>query len=453
MLAQCPECGASVRSTDRFCTDCGHALAPEEKPKQSRRAKGKDEASPATAAAEPESPAPPPEPSAPPWVITVPAWLARDWPGALRFAGAALAVGIALQYLVLLLLILAHTIAGFDVTWDNQLDRVPVHVFLGLHGSMGEIGVWVTGLAWLGLAFWVAGRMTRPEDALPGEATRLRRATLAVKVAVAYMIPVGLLIGLLEPTDYLEWLFPMGFIGEAIGRADWNVAGGVALGLLASFGAAWWVAARRGGSMLLGSLGLDASRIPRRLDAAWAGAKRTLLVAIPSVLAYFVVGELIDVLATDDLEFRVWLGLVVAVVVGTVLWMGIDAGVIFLLMSMRFFLGDDTVAAGGRPGWMWPAVAFVAAAFFLGGSHAVRRHEPTSALDALKTGLLTGALVAVALFVVTWFAINPFPGEVITGPALGLGLLWSLVSGLGGVYQASRAGLFRGIRLVAPGED
>jgi hypothetical protein len=437
-VATCPECGTSVEDTDRFCVNCGHQL---EGTEPTAAGKGSEKATPEAEA----------EALAEPWVITVPAWLGRDWLAAVRFAGAALVIGVALQYAVLLLLILAHTIAGFDVTWDNQLDRVPIHVFLGFHGPLGEIGLWATGLLWLGIGFHLGGRIGRPESAFDDEAPRWRWVVLALKTAVAYMVPVGVLLALLEPTDYLEWLFPMGFVGDAIGNTDWNIAAGVALGLLVAFVAAAWVTARRRGSSPPEFYGLVRSEPPRWLTAAWAGAKRTILVMLAGVLVFFIVGELIDIYS-DVSEFRVWLGLVLAVLVGTVLWAGIDVALIFALMTMRFFLGDDPVVAGGRPGWMWAAVAVVVIAFVLGGMKGAERFGASTPREALVAGLTSGALVAVALFVVSWFAFNPFDGEVITGPVLGLGLLWSVGSGIGGLVQASRSGLFRGIRFVSPGD-
>ncbi len=448
-MATCPECGTAVDDTDRFCTNCGHRLEAAE-PKAARKTpkKAKPKAADEAGAASPEE-APPPEPAAEPWVITIPAWLGRDWPGALRFAGAALAVGVVLQYAVLLVLILAHTVAGFDVTWDDQLDRVPIHVFLGFHGPFGEVGLWASGLLWLGVGFFLAGRIARPETVFEDDAPRWRWAALALKTAVAYMVPVGVLLAVLEPTDYLDWLFPMGFAGDAIGNADWNLAAGIVLGLLVAFVAAAWVPARRRGLSPPVFYGLVRSEPPRWLTAAWAGARRTIVVMLPAVLAYFIVGELIDVYSEGP-EFRVWLGLVLAVMVGTVLWAGIDVALIFVLMTMRFFLGDDRVVAGGRPGWMWGAVAFVAAAFFVGGHKSAEKAEASAPTEALVAGLASGACVAGALFVLSWFAFNPFAGEVITGPVLGLGLLWSVASGIGGLVQASRSGLFRGIRLVSP---
>jgi hypothetical protein len=384
-------------------------------------------------------------------VISVPNWLGRDWRTAFRFGGAALVTGVAIQYAILLLLVLAHAVAGFDITWDNQLDRVPVHVFLSLHGPLGGVGLWATGIAWISIAFYAGGRLARPERSMPDDAPRWRRLALPLKTAVVYMVPVAVLIAVLEPTDYLDWLFPMGFIGEAIGNTDWNLAAGIALGLFVSFIAASWVMAHRSAISLSGLYGVTEKEAPAWLGAAWAGAKRTLLIGVPLVLAFFVIGELIDILG-DDLEFRVWLGLVLAVAAGTVLWIGIDVGVVFLIMTMRFFLGDDTVVAGGRPGWMWAAVAIVVVAFVFGGMRAAARYEASSAPGALAVGMLAGAFVGVALFVLSWFALNPFPDEVITGPALGLPILWSVASGIGGLIYARRRGLFGAIRLVQRGE-
>lgn len=472
-MANCPECGAIVEQGDEYCTACGHDLGVEAEPEPAvggspsggEGAVSQSGATGAAATGPPPPPPPPPptgeapaapsagagvaeppkpsKPKAPAMVVPVPKWLAEDWAPAVTFAAGALIAGLVLQYLTGILMVLIQVLVGDGVAWGATL-KAPAVQFLALHGPMEGIGLWVTGLAWLGLAFWISARTFAPEESIGGETMPRRRGLFLVKAAITYIVPVGIAVAIVDPTSYPVPL-SVGIAG-AFGQpsaAGWNVAETFTLGLVAALLLSTLVLARRTGTSPAGFLGLHVPETPRWTAAAFAGARRAVLLAYGLLLALVVIGTLAEALG-EDAGFRLWLAFALVVLLAAVLWAALDVATVLMVYAMRFFAGDELVAVGGKPGWIYFGIAIVAAAFFVGGLRGAERYGAVTPQQAVFAGALVGPAVGVVVFVFTWFAIGA--GGEITGPGLLLPVLWSPVSALGGFAYARRRGLASGIR-------
>jgi hypothetical protein len=430
---KCAQCGADLEKDAQFCTECGAVV-------------GEGGAVP--------PPPPPPgakeKPKGEILAVRVPQWLAEDWFAAVALAGLALVIGFVLQYLVFLLVIFVQASAeGMNVLWAETL-KAPVTMFLAFHGPLEDVGLWLTSVLWIWFGFALAGRFLTPERLL-ATAKPSRRATFVAKVALVYIIPITVLVAVLEPQPipigYGTYLWP-GFRDPAV--VPWNVAVAFFLGLIAALATAGIVMARRTGFSVLKYYGMSREfSWPPVFGAAWAGAWRAVKVALPLLLLLMVLGTVLEITG-QDLKFRTWLAFVLFLLFAAVLMTGADAGVIYFIFTMRFFLGDDIVVYNGRPAWMFVGVGIVILAFILGGYRAAQRRQAQSPGQAALAGLLVGPLVGVIIFVASWLVIG-LPGEEIVGPGLGLPFLWSLMGAVGGLFYANRQGLLSGLRFELTG--
>lgn len=447
MEATCGSCGTALPEGAVFCSRCGTRV-PESAP-----AAPPGEAPERPAAPIPVPPLPPPLPAGPPLgpgvvAVRVPRWLAADWLAAAGMAVLALGIGVAIQILLGFLVVFAQVCwEGAGVDWGATM-RGAITVFLSLHGPVDQMGLWLTGILWIWVAFRLGGLLLGPERAL-SEAPAPRRAAFVGKVALLYMIPVTILTAVLDPVDMPLpardlWNTGLWSSLQGTGFGRWNVAAGFFLGLAAVLAVGAFVLARRARSGLLSYFGLGLRfEWPAFLSGAWAGARRVMAVALPATLVLMVVGAFLE-LAGNDLSFRAWMAFALMVLYAAVLLAGIDVAVIYFLLSMRFFLGDEVVYMSGRPAWMFVGVAIAVAAFAVGGYQAAKRSRPATAGQAALAGLLVGPFVGVVVFVASWFVGGI--GEAIAGPALGLPFLWSLASAAGGLIYANRHGMLTGLR-------
>lgn len=454
---KCPECDSAVEPDDKFCTECGHRMetpeataepveSPSEPSEPAPEAAGPAEApdaGPETAGDDAEpAPSPPPARRV---VLRVPAWIAADWASATFLAVGAIVIGFALQYLSAVLLALLQVALDVEIDWPNTL-RAPVDLFTAFHGPIENVGLWATSMLWIVVGFLLMGGVVRPERTVPEDAEGSRWAALIAKTAVIYVIPITVLAALLDP-EPLPTDPSVGIAGALPGDlgVEWNVATTFFLGLVAAILAVAMVFVRRTGRSLLVLLGIGRGfDTPRWLAAAWSGGRRVVLISLPALLALLVVGTLLEAL-NDDVGAGLWFALLLSLLLSAVIWAGLDVSLVFALMSMRFFIGDGEDFVDGLPAWMWIGAGIVAIAFVLGGLRAAERFDASTAAAALGVGLLVGPVVGCVLFAISWFAIGT--GEVIIGPAIGLPLLWSAASGIGGLLYANRKGLVAGIDL------
>jgi hypothetical protein len=266
-------------------------------------------------------------------------------------------------------------------------------------------------------------------------------------------VPVTVLATVLDPE-------PSAVTGAAVGLgsefrdpylADWNVAVTFFLGLLIVLVVASCVLSRRLGRSVLHFFGLTREfSWPPVLGAAWKGAKRALVIILPLVLILMIIGSLLEY-EGEGVSSRLWLTYALLLLYAGLALSGADIAVFYSILSMRFFLGDDVVAAGDRPAWMWVGIAIVLVGFVLGGVHAAEKRKAESAGQAALAGVLVGPAAAIIFFVAAWFVIG-VPDKAITGPALGLPLLWCIASAVGGIMWANRKGFVSGVQFEVGSE-
>ncbi len=429
-MAFCPACGKPVANQARFCVECGRPLDPAGSPPPAEEPAGEPSASRAPPAAEPTGPvslpAPPPEEIAAGQGRRAQWRVPSAWLPAARIGLAAVAIGLGIQYALGAVMVLIQVLSGAGVDWGATL-RAPLTVFLSLHGPVDGLGVWATGVGWVVLGFWLAGRRVRAHAGSP--APLAPALVVAVQSALIYTIPVLVLALVFEPEalpiDLTVYVAGSFFDPAAYGGwSPWLVA---TLGLLAALaGAVVSVAGPPVGSALR-------RRLPGALSAGWAGTRTLLGTAIPGVLGVVVIGAVVETVA-DGAGLTLGAAYLATLLLAAVAWGGLNVGAAFVVFSMRFFGGDGSVLLRGRPGWVFACIGIVVVAYLRGGYRAARECGPAPVGRIALAAASSGGLAAILLAIMT--VLDTPTAPELAGPALGLGLLWSVVAVLGGLWQA-----------------
>ncbi|MCJ7725806.1 MAG: hypothetical protein MUP76_05390 [Acidimicrobiia bacterium] len=346
------------------------------------------------------------------------------WLPAVRLGWGALGIGLAIQYGFGVVIGLIQALSGAGIDWGATL-RAPLTVFLSLHGPVGGLGLWATGVGWIALSFWLAGRGPGTERAVSWSA----RLVMALQSAVVYIVPV-LLVAIAVDPEALPVDLTVGVAGAFFDPAAygaWNPWAVATLGSLAALvGASASVLGRRG-------LSGAGARMPGPVLAGFAGMRVLLATAIPAVLAVVVVGVFIEVMA-GGLGIALGAAYLLTLLLAAFAWGGLDVGVAFMVFSMRFFGGDGFVVLGERPAWVFVCIAVVAVAYLRGGYRAARETGPATIGRAALAAAVAGVMTAFVLMIGA--ALNTGTVPDLAGPAFGLGLLWSAVAVAGGLWQA-----------------
>ena len=188
MDTTCRSCGTTLWEGAKFCTRCGAQVGPAAAPEATSVYPGaaptaEIPVAPMPTTAYPASPFPTAAPQATPQgaviALQMPRWLAADWLMAVGFALLALVFGLVFQILLSFLLVFAQVSAvGGQVIWGDIL-RFAVTMFLSMHGPVGDLGLWLTGMFWLWVTFRLAAFLLAPERSL-AQATAPRRGRVDV---------------------------------------------------------------------------------------------------------------------------------------------------------------------------------------------------------------------------------------------------------------------------------
>lgn len=425
---KCPECGSDVREGDAFCGSCGAAVAtgvtapppPPDEPTPAKPAKVKAEK---------------PKKEGGELVVRLPDWMGEGWDAAVRLAGSALVIGLAIQIaLGVVILVLIQLVGGFDVDWGGTF-RAPFDMFIAFHGPVENLGLWLTSITWIAVAFWAVKRLGRMPE-VEGNVW-----SFAWKAALVYAIPMTILAAVVEPQAFS--LPATGVFGTFSGvptNWDWAPTFFLAGGVAAAASAVLVARSRPGGVLSL--LRIESIELPPMIPAAWQGALRTLMVGFPALLGLLLIGSIIEFLDVDP-AFKDVLVFLLSLLLLAIVWAGIDAAFAFLILSMQF-LGGNGLGAGTEPFWMWGGVVIAAAAFGMGGHRAAQRLGPDKPETAIGVGALVGPIVGVLLFFMSLAATGV--GQPLGGLAFGLPLLWAAASAVGGGVWASQQGMLSSIR-------
>ena len=439
-MAKCLNCGSATGPGDKFCAVCGRPVAAEAPPtdpapaKPAAPAKSTPTAKPVVAA----KPAASSGGTAPNVVVVnMPGWVAGDWSAAGLLALSALLVGAVIQMVVGgLLLLFVQVLLDAPISWGDSL-RAPLDMFISFHGPIDQLGLWATGVLWIFIAFRLASRVAGVDEPAR-QGLPARRLAFVAKTAFLYIVPVTILAAVLDPGAGAPINDPFGTLPFF---PSWSVAATFFLGFIASAGAVLWSLSRRTGQSVWAFSGGGRFDPPKPLRAAWSGAKSTVKLAFPWLLVLLVLGTFLEALSNDFAVAELMV-FVISLLVAVVLWAGVDIAALFFITASRFFTGDAFVGPD-MPGWFWIGAAIVGLSFLIGGFRAARTAEPRTAAEAVGVGLLVGPLVGLIMFVLSWFLIGI--GEDLAGPALGLPIIWGIVSALGGFLFANRSGLVSGV--------
>lgn len=440
----CTACGNSLTEGARFCVACGRPAPPPAAPGPAPPAPPAAEpgtprpapppAAPAPPVEEPSvrsHPAPPAAESGPPAGATAPGWRGNlgnpsAWVLPARLGLSALGLGLAAQYALGTVLVLIQWLTGAGVDWGATL-RAPLTVFLSLHGPVENLGLWATGVGWVLMAFWWAGRHQRRST--DGSASWKSGLVLAAQTALVYTAPVVVLALFFDP-EALPIVLRVDVAGvfvEPAAYGGWNPWLVVPLGLLVSLLGAGLA---MNGFRVLAPL---TARLPRTVTAGMAGARSLLSIALPAVLGVVVIGVFVKAMVAGT-GMQLGLAYLLTLLLAAGAWGGLNVSVAFIVFSMRFFGGDGWVVQGERPAWLLVCVAIIALAYLWGGYRAARSLGPAPVGETVLAAGIAGVLVAVGLLIGALLGTGTAPG--LAGPAFGLGLLWSALAVAGGLWQA-----------------
>lgn len=415
-MAFCMGCGDELAPGDRFCASCGR---PAEGPATSGAT-----VSTSSAAS-----------------VEVPTWLSQGWgQSTTRAVGAGL-IGIVAQYAVGIILLfgLIATLGGdaSAIDWGQTL-KTPFFVWLGMHGAVEGNAMWLTAIAWIVSALYLTRRFgwgTPPAES-DSQHPLLALAIGSAKTAVLYALFIVIFLIVLDPIGVSSGSIvgPSGFAG------GWNPAGAFFSTLLV---------------VLIGTLGIDAyAQRPKELGTGAIGLVRAgirgsmtiLLTSIVGLLAFVLVGAMLDMIGTGD-EFLGWLGSVLMwLMVAILAWAGIDVGLALMASAMGFFPDDTGYSAVesilGDPAWLIAGSAVVAVAFAWGGYRAARSSGSTELSRLLQASGLAGIGVTVT-FVLASFVVGSRIEEIKGG--IGLSLLWTIVALGGGLLFAQSIGALQSV--------
>jgi hypothetical protein len=447
MARYCSNCGLELADGDMFCGRCGvrqpaveTAAPPVGSPYS--QAGGFQEA--------------PAAPSRPPrvqyqddsYVVSVPDWLTTDWMTPVQTAGTALVTGFLSQLVItglLTMTVLLLAGVGFGDVLDPEVVLLgPLGIFLAFHGPTVDLGMWVTGMAWLAVAFFVGFRLLRPE-ARVAIRTRSDAWGFGIKTAIPYTVAVTVLLVVFEPDP-----LPVDSFFDPVVSSRWNIPGAFFLTLIVAGCVAAALVARRSNLSLRWLVGLDRFQEPPVVRGAVHGALRTLLIMVLGsvVFVFLATGlDLLGELSTPFFGLRNLGFILMTLVLAGVVWAGLDLGFILAVWGMSFlsdsFIGLGSLGGGfgvgDEPFWAWGFVIIAAAAFVLGGMRAAAAADSSTTAQAVGAGALVGPFVGIAGLVLSGIVF--VAGSDLAGPALGYALLWSAASALGGFIYANQRNL------------
>ena len=422
MAARCPQCSASLTANATVCPKCGFDLT----------------------ASSPPTPAPSVEqpPRTPEIKLTIPEWLTVDWGTPARGALLTIAIGIALQYVVGILLVIGALIASTDqVPWAD-LARVPPTIWLTFNLGVHSVPFVLTGILWIRYSVRRSGRILAREIAVPRENV----VQAASKFAVVYaLIELGTAIALKSFTPGLRGDFQTSAFFPGFGSVA-DPVGAFFFGLLIGFVAGIYLFTVRAGRSLkeMWPIRIE-TQIPKTAVAVWRGTVTAIKIAIPAMMAFLYLAFILSLLS-NGLDTRSILSAIPTMLALMVLWTGIDTGFLGFVIAMQLFLGAPLVGilvftgpsfGSGNPAWLYSGIAIPLVALFIAGMRIARETQPATPAESARKGALIGIPLALVCLLFASLHSAELTGAFV-GRAFLVPFLWGGASALGAFFEAGQ---------------
>jgi hypothetical protein len=415
MAARCPQCSTRLAEGVSVCPNCGFNLA---------------------ASAAPPGSEPSPTPRQPEVKLTIPAWVTVDWRTPATAALLTIVIGIALQYLVALLLVVSSIIASpGDISWA-EIARIPPSAWLTFNLGVRSVPFLLTGVLWIRFSVRRSSRVLARDISVP----RNKVLETAAKFAIAYaFIELATAIGLKSFNPrFADGLPSPGFF-PWVGAVP-DPAGAFFFGLLIGFLAGVYLFTVCAGRSLreIWPIRIE-TQVPATALAVWRGTITALRLAIPSMTAFLFVAFILTSVSEYHASLRDVLALIPTMFAAMVLWTGVDTGFLGFLVAMQLFLGTTALGLGfltvrGDPAWIYSGIAIPFVALFIAGMRTARATHPETAPDAAKRG----ALISIPLSILCLIFASLHSGELTSGfvgRAFLVPFLWGAASAAGAFFE------------------